>query len=335
MRFPSRSSLLLTCLMPGLLLFGMTCAADDEPTPPNFKVALVGDQGQGEDSLAVLKLIHDEKPNLVVLLGDFDYADDPHAWDAQVTKGLQEEIPLLAVVGNHDLEKWEGPKGYAARLLRRQKEIKGASCKGNVGSHMTCAFHGVTLALSGVGTLGSNHEKRLAEALSSSKSIWKICAWHKNQSAMQMGDKLDEVGWTPYEICREHGAIIASGHDHTYARTKTLTSMSTQQVEPTCDSPDRECVGAGKTFAVVAGTGGHSIRKQLRCLPTTYPYGCNHEWAKIYTEDQGATFGALFLTFNVDGDPYKARGYFKTVKNEIADSFEIQRDIPHPPTPKP
>ena len=73
----------------------------------------------------------------------------------------------------------------------------------------------------------------------------------------------------------------------------------------------------------VSGLGGESIRDQERCLPTTYPYGCSDEWASIYSSDQGAKFGALFIEFHVDGDPGKARGYFKNVDGQIIDEFTI------------
>ncbi len=68
------------------------------------------------------------------------------------------------------------------------------------------------------------------------------------------------------------------------------------------------------------------MRDQTRCLPATFPYGCKGAWAKIYTATQGATFGALFITFNIDGDPRKAQGYFKNINGEIIDTFEIRAD---------
>ena len=35
------------------------------------------------------------------------------------------------------------------------------------------------------------------------------------------------------------------------------------------------------------------------------------------------TWGALFIEFNVDGDPYKAKAYFKTVAGDIIDEFTL------------
>jgi hypothetical protein len=69
-----------------------------------------------------------------------------------------------------------------------------------------------------------------------------------------------------------------------------------------------------------------SARDQTRCLPATFPYGCKGAWAKIYTATQGATFGALFIVFNIDGDPTKAHGYFKNINGQIVDRFGITVD---------
>ena len=62
------------------------------------------------------------------------------------------------------------------------------------------------------------------------------------------------------------------------------------------------------------------------------PYGCKGEWAKIYTKKQDARFGALFITFHVDGDPKKARGEFFNIKDPQTpiDSFTITADVRTP-----
>jgi hypothetical protein len=58
-------------------------------------------------------------------------------------------------------------------------------------------------------------------------------------------------------------------------------------------------------------------------LPTTFPYGCNGEWASIYASDQGAKYGALFIEFNFGGDPNMARGQFINIDGEVIDDFMI------------
>ena len=42
-------------------------------------------------------------------------------------------------------------------------------------------------------------------------------------------------------------------------------------------------------------------------------------------EDFNAESGALFIDFNVDGDPNRAHAYFKNIDGEIIDEYEIVR----------
>jgi hypothetical protein len=97
-----------------------------------------------------------------------------------------------------------------------------------------------------------------------------------------------------------------------------------QRVDPSCGDARRLCVRPGAVPVFVSGLGGKSIRDQERCLPATYPYGCNGEWAFAYTSNQGAKYGALFIVFHAGGDPHKARGYFKNIEGQVVDSFEMQ-----------
>src|SRR2546426_11305871 len=57
--------------------------------------------------------------------------------------------------------------------------------------------------------------------LSDDDHVWKICSWHKDQNAMQVGGKGDEMGWKVYETCKDLGAIIATAHEHSYHRTRS------------------------------------------------------------------------------------------------------------------
>lgn len=149
----------------------------------------------------------------------------------------------------------------------------------------------------------------------------------------------DDSSWTGYlpkaaahldgatRIAGAHdmGAIVETGHEHSYERTKTLVDITKQIVDSNCDSSTDLCVGPGRTFVNVVGLGGQSIRPQLRCWPASPPYGCVGEWAFIYTTNQRAALGAQFITFNA-GDPQKANGYFKNVNGAAVDTFTITAD---------
>src|SRR5207245_8015172 len=94
------------------------------PTVPNLKVAFIGDSGDSENFLRVLRLIKSEGAVMVMHQGDFDYAQDPNGFFATIDSILGSNFPYFASVGNHDSGSWnEGcsnPNGcYTAFLKTR------------------------------------------------------------------------------------------------------------------------------------------------------------------------------------------------------------------------
>ncbi len=283
-------------------------------------VAFIGDQGSGDGARAVLQLIKAEGAEMVLHQGDFDYRDDPDTWDALITSVLGAEFPYFASVGNHDTKRFYGSNGYQAKLTNRLNKISDALCVGDLGVQSACTFRGLFFILSGVGTIpkrpdDSNHVGFIREQLAQNTSIWRICSWHKNQRKMQLGEKKDDAGWGPYEACRQGGAIIATGHDHSYSRTHLMDSFELLSVAST--SPTLR-IEKGKSFAFVSGLGGKSIRNQDQD---------GHWWARLYTSDQAAKFGALFCTFLIDGEPNRASCYFKDIDGKVVDRFSIISDV--------
>jgi len=299
-------------------------------TSPNLKVAFIGDTGAGSNFRSVLQLIKNEGADIVMHQGDFAYEGSTTSnWEKAVNDILGSNFPYFGSVGNHD-SSWSS--SYAPKLKARADRV-GISCTGKYGENSVCKYQGLHMILSGGGQKGteSGNGQYITDELAKDNSVWSICSWHHNQREMQVGGKGSAVGWGPYEECRKGGAIIATAHEHSYSRTKTLSNMQSRTVDTSCkDNPNTPqvdvCVGGGSTFVFVSGLGGKSIRDQERCLPTTYPYGCKKEWASIYTSpQQNAKYGALFIDFNVDGNPNKARGYFKNINNKVIDRFEITR----------
>ena len=272
--------------------------------PPNFKVAFIGDQGLGPNSVSVLQLIKNEGAQMVLHQGDFDYTNNPNAWDAQINDVLGADFAYFASIGNNDELSWTE---YQQKLQERLDRISGVVCTGDLGVQSSCTYQGLFFILSGAGTLGSDHDTFIKNELSSDNSIWRICSWHKNMNAMQIGSKSDDTGWEVYEECRKGGAIIVTAHEHSYERTRTLISIENQIIDPTWPDPNNVRLNENTSFVVVSGLGGKSIDKQKRCLPTSYPYGCNDEWANIYTSNQGANFGVLFCSFHIEGEPIQSR----------------------------
>jgi predicted phosphodiesterase len=285
-----------------------------EPVPTNFKVAFFGDQGLGADAEAVLRLVKSEGVQLVLHLGDFDYADNPVAWDEQITRVLGPDFPYLAVVGNHDEKLFRAPGGYQARMEARLRRV-GIRWNGDLGVQSILKHNGLFFVLTAPGVIGTGHERYIREKLAADQSHWRIAAWHKNQQRMQVGGKSDETGWEVYEEARKGGAIIATGHEHSYSRTFLLGDMQSGAI---ASRERRMTLTKGQTFAFVSGLGGKSIRPQQQT---------GDWWASVFTASQDARPGALFGVFNAEGDPTRARFYFKDILGRLADQFEVVSQV--------
>ncbi len=304
-----------------------TAQADSaNQTPANLKIAFIGDQGLGADAVAVLNLIKAEHAQAVVHVGDFDYDDNPVAWEAQINLVLGDNFPYFATIGNHDERAWDGPRGYQRYLMDRLRRL-GIAWDGDLGIQSSVRYKGILLLLTAPGVRNSSelsHEAYIRERLAADRSIWSISSWHKDMERMQVGGKGDDTGWGVYDESANGGAIIVAGHEHSYSRSHLLSSMSTQTVASTADVMT---VTKGQSFVVVSGLGGQSIRAQRLAGPW---------WARIYASkclrnDQvcqpNATFGAFFGVFNVDGIANKADFYFKDIKGKIVDRFTVMSDV--------
>lgn len=303
-----------------LAVLPMAARAVEVP-PPGFKVAFLGDQGLGAASETLLRLVKAEGTDLLVHLGDFDYQNNPIAWEDQTDRILGPAFPQIAVVGNHDLFAWSGPRGYAEHIRKRLGRM-GVTVNGEAGVKYSFGYKGIFFVLTAPGLMGQGHAEFIRRELEADSSIWRISAWHVNQRLMQVGGKPDEAGWGVYEESRRGGAVIATAHEHSYSRTHLLNNMATQEVSSRSDDLR---LRRGRTFAFVSGLGGADIRPQLQST--------GNWWAKVYTASQGAVHGAMFATFNVDGDERKADFYFKAVNGTVVDRFQVFSEIDRPIRP--
>jgi len=303
-----------------------------------FRVAFIADQGYGPHSVAVLNLIKHEKADLVLHQGDFDYLDDPEKWDTQISNVLGSDFPYFASIGNHDVKAWgtiiplpqpipdlqlDWGGGYQDKLENRLEKNSEIECIGELGVRSVCSYKNLLFVAVAPGIKGADHHSFIEKQMSGNNFNWKICSWHLNMSAMQIGKKQDETGWEVYDACKNNGAMVVSGHDHTYARTKTLIDFKQQTVDADWPKSDELRLKEGSSFVVVSGLGGHSIRSQERCFLTSENSECDDIWANVYSESQNANFGALFCTFNVGEKPEKAICYFKNIDGKIIDNFSI------------
>lgn len=287
-----------------------------------IRVAFIGDQGLSLQAKQVLELIKKEGSELIIHQGDFDYADNPLLWEKQVNEILGKDFAYVASAGNHDSDHWFKKNGYQQLLEKRAQRIPALDCEGVHGVNAVCLYRDLVVVTSGVGSVGKGTYKFLKKTLKKyDHHPWKICSWHKQQRAYQVGSKTSAVPWKYYKACRQHGAIIAQGHEHSYSRTHTMSHF--RKIKVFDFEPDLK-VGQGLSFAFTNGLGGAEIRPQALCKkPTQCP-----QWANIYTKTQGAKPGALFCTFNKSGHPHQAQCYFKNIDGDVIDDFRIQNLLP-------
>jgi len=278
-------------------------------TDADFRVAFIGDQGLGPNSIAVLNLIKDENAQMVLHQGDFDYEDDPDAWDKQISNVLGDDFPYFGTIGNHDELKWNE---YQQKLHDRLKKNPDAQCIGDLGVKSSCTYKGLYFIQVGVGIKGSGHSSFIENQLNNNDHLWRVCSWHHEMIAVQNQPEPNETGLEINESCKDGGAIIANGHWHYYARSQTLINFENQIVDPEWSEPNKLRVRDGATFTFISGLGG---------MPISGPV--HYEWPIKYSSEQGATSGALFCTFNAGGQPNKAYCYFKDIDKRIIDEFTV------------
>lgn len=279
-------------------------------------------------------MIREQNASIVLHAGDFDYQEAPVCWQEMIfDELLNETSPLglltvnyFAALGNHDIDYGRIiAHSYTERLKQAMHPVAAeCCCTGRVGVRATCVWENVVILQIGKGTTGCFQEgiaEWIADELARlSDYPWKFCMFHKNQRAMQLAEKGDEVGWPVYEACRQGGAIVLTGHDHEYARTYLMSSFG--PVQNISNTASELNVTNGESFVVVSGLGGYSIRSAVPALKA------NPWWAATLSRgDPLANYGALFLRIgdaSVGGDPRRALGYFRTVAGDLVDLFTVR-----------
>jgi hypothetical protein len=298
--------LLMITMLAGFALAEAHPARADVP-PPGLVIAYMGDGPRNDlNAVSVYRLVRDYGADAVIHSGDTDYDERPDWFERRIDETLGPMFPYFLSVGNHD----DGPvwKKYAARFQARCNRIPQATCEGDYGINSVVRYRGLTVVLSGVNVMGSGHERYASAALSSSDSAWKVCSWHKRLTGNAVA-----------EVCRQHGAFIINGHEHNYRRTTTLRDVPRLLPSTEFTDPGLLHLAPGATFMVWNGLGGSAITPATSC--------CSGAWVASYD----AMHAVLFITYHVDGDPYKARGELVNVNGEVIDRFVVvtEPDVRH------
>lgn len=278
----------------------------------------------------MLRLIRDEGSDLVVHAGDFDYENDPEAWESMLTEELGADFPYLASAGGHDLERWPG---YEQVLLNRARRVDDLEWTGSLGLQATCTFRGITVVLAAPNFCEDQQEIEVTpapceklvdlpdreecvnEQLANADTQWRFCSFHEPHEDFQVSDKGSGAPIELYDACRRNGAIITTGDDHNYARTRLIDDYEARSV--VSQSLPYE-IGNGRTFSVVSGNGGESFYEATERKNSRW-------WAATNTADGEGTIGAFFATLRPDGT---GTCYFKDINDAVLDGpFDIRRTL--------
>ena len=151
---------------------------------------------------------------------------------------------------------------YRDFFTARDRKTPGLECEGEWGYASVCRYKGIVFFGMGIKFQRMDYDGFLQSQLPRYRNWpWKICFWHRVDSKFQPGRKNDNVGTRFYDLCREHGAMIMTGHEHQYGRSHTLISFKRpgqsviRMISPTTGSQKVQ-VGQGRSFLAVSGLAG-------------------------------------------------------------------------------
>ncbi len=211
-----------------------------------LKVALMGDTDIHEKFTQGLELAKREGTEVMMINGDFAYAEDGlsdvetvYAWRDRIERSIDfNQISVIGSVGNHDIDKKDqlGHNGemlhryikYFGRFRNSQNQLN-EKCTGQseirqdrdvMLMNEVCTFGNVSIVASAIGITevfpDSFYENELKKKLSQMPTEnWKLAGYHYTLKSMNMAGKGDQTTHTFFDIIRQQGAIGVQAHTHT------------------------------------------------------------------------------------------------------------------------
>jgi hypothetical protein len=314
-----------------------------EPASPSAstKIAFVANTGSSATFTHILDLIKSEHADYVFHAGDFDLQQNPALFASIISSILGETYPYLYTPGDKDVETdlWYGDckkeACYSNELLKKsaandllleypevQQESSFDTYAVNLGNVHVVALGLGDLDTSNTGIGTTVYAPFITKIFSESEAPLKVCVFHETMYQAQIGNQIDSMGWQPFESCRQQGALIVTGGDHSYHRSKTILNYPEKMVSKVWNQSNMTRLEPGTSVLVNSGLGGALFSLQERCKPITPPYGCLEEWASVFSLSQEAEPGVFFVEVAAEQQTL-AKAYFKTTNNQLIDSFSI------------
>lgn len=312
-------------------------ASKTQAQSTSFSFGAAGDFWTQAEFQATVDAVARENPDFLLALGDFSYTPDYeqqwcNTWKAQYNN-------ILLIVGNHDTG--ENPGGhinnytqYCPFTLTQMTGVYGHQYYFDYPAQNPLArfilirpgIYGDDIISYNAGKPGYNFTKSAIDGARNQGIPWVVVGFHKNYISML--EKNNEIGTDLMKLLLDKKVdLILQGHEHSYERSKQLTTSSVCPVLPT-NTFDANCVvdsdndlvkGAGTVIHVI-GTGGITLRS-INPDDAEAPY---------FASADNTTFG--YGQFTVSQNQLNFN-FIRSAGGNFADAFTIT--APPSPTPPP
>ena len=326
-----KSGILPSTYIGNFVSYAGSPATTPDTMPINLTVAFTADTYIIDETSRLYRILKAEGAEWIAISGDLDYIDYPDGWDKQITSAVGDSYPMLVASGNHDYAIW--PQ-YQDKIVTRWQKAGLTTCHGVVGVMHTCTWKGLTIVqitpgvfnetrglyrnISGLGDI--DYVQYIRDAFAKYPSPWKICSWHKNQHLMQTGEKSDETGWGVYNECLAQGAMVMTGHEHSYERSYQMSSFQNQIFNNT--DPLHLTLTPTQGIVIVQGLGGREVRLNKQPQQTWWASKDNANVNET-TGNVRNKFSGVVCKYNLNGNAKQAYCYDKRVDGTVYDEFFI------------
>ena len=234
--------------------------------PEAFRFTAYGDQGTWKDSEAVTKRAAALHPDFHLMLGDISYANgDQRVWDVygRQIDAFASVVPFMAVVGNHDYEKYGevviGPAAFLARFALPGQELNYVFDYAGVRFVVVDAI----TAQEAIALLWLETQLKAAREAGVRRIVVAQHFPHFG-SAKGRGYNVPLLAKQGPIFDRYHVDLVLAGHDHFYERTFPIRENRAASTERS-----RYARGAGTIHLTIGGGGGKLYEFQPGPVPPT------------------------------------------------------------------
>lgn len=142
----------------------------------------------------------------------------------------------------------------------------GRALRDEFGKFTTCEIDNLFVAMIGWDEQKNKFRESLEflrQRFASTKAKWRVCMWHRPEGAYQGrgGQDQDQGRLEAYDICRQGGAVIYTGHAHNYHRSTLMSNFKQKTISARHQDNNLalSCGPNGESFAVNTGIGGRSM----------------------------------------------------------------------------